>query len=97
MGSPKICAKFNNHSAEKLLAAHRAGITTVVLPKENAKDLVELPVEVREALTIHTIESVDELWPIALERPVTRLVPTPEVPIWGQQPVDAPSSNQTIE
>jgi ATP-dependent Lon protease len=82
---------------EKLLAAHRAGITTVVLPKENAKDLVELPVEVREALTIHTIESVDELWPIALERPVTRLVPTPEVPIWGQQPVDAPSSNQTIE
>ncbi|HEV8481985.1 MAG TPA: endopeptidase La [Blastocatellia bacterium] len=83
---------------EKLLAAHRAGITTVVLPKENAKDLVELPVEVREALTIHTIESVDELWRIALERPITREVPTPEVPIWGQQPpVDAPTSNQTIE
>ena len=82
---------------EKLLAAHRAGITTVVLPKENAKDLVELPVEVREALTIHTIESVDDLWQIALERHVTREVPTPEVPIWGQQPVDAPSSNQTIE
>ena len=83
---------------EKLLAAHRAGITTVVLPKENAKDLVELPVEVREALTIHTIESVDELWQIALERPTTRDVPTPEVPIWGQQPpVDAPTSNQTIE
>ena len=82
---------------EKLLAAHRAGITTVVLPKENAKDLVEVPVEVREALTIHTIESVDDLWRIVLERPLAREVPTPEVPIWGQQPPVAPTSNQTIE
>ena len=34
---------------EKLLAAHRAGITTIVLPKENGKDLVELPEDVKEA------------------------------------------------
>jgi ATP-dependent Lon protease len=84
---------------EKLLAAHRAGISTVVLPKENAKDLVELPEDVKEALTIHTVDSVDEVWRIALdELPPKADVPTTEVPLWGQQPAgDAPASNQAIE
>jgi ATP-dependent Lon protease len=89
---------------EKLLAAHRAGITTVVLPKENAKDLVELPQDVREALSIHTVDSVDEVWQIALVDTAAKIdvpttdVPTTAVPIWGQQPaVDAPTSNQAIE
>jgi ATP-dependent Lon protease len=52
---------------EKLLAAHRAGITAVVLPKENEKDLVELPEDVRESLQIHLIDSADEVLQIALE------------------------------
>ena len=84
---------------EKLLAAHRAGISTVVLPKENAKDLVELPEDVKEALSIHTVDSVDEVWRIALdELPPKADVPTTEVPLWGQQPAgDAPTSNQAIE
>lgn len=72
---------------EKLLAAHRAGMTTVVLPKENSKDLVELPEDVRQTLSIHTVDTVEEVWQIALEEgPVKTDVPTPEVPIWGQQP-----------
>ena len=84
---------------EKLLAAHRAGISTVVLPKENAKDLVELPEDVKEALSIHTVDNVDEVWRIALdELPPKADVPTTEVPLWGQQPAgDAPASNQAIE
>ncbi|HWC76782.1 MAG TPA: S16 family serine protease, partial [Blastocatellia bacterium] len=83
---------------EKLLAAHRAGITTIVLPKENAKDLVEVPSDVMDALTIHTLDNVDDVWRIALERPISRETATPEVPIWGQQqPGDSPTSNQAID
>ncbi|HWO01857.1 MAG TPA: endopeptidase La [Blastocatellia bacterium] len=89
---------------EKLLAAHRAGITTIVLPNENGKDLVELPADVKEALSIHLVDFVDEVWRIALEGPTvtseapTAEVPTSEVPIWGQQPpAESPTANQVIE
>jgi len=83
---------------EKLLAAHRAGITTVALPKENEKDLVEIPQEVREALSIHTVENIEDAWSVALEEPLPQHdVPT-EVPLWGQQGTsDSPTSNQAIE
>jgi len=86
---------------EKLLAAHRAGVTTVILPKDNAKDLVEVPDDVKQALGIHTAEYIDDVWSIALELPLSKDKPevdrTP-VPIWGQPPSgDAPSSNQVIE
>jgi len=52
---------------EKLLAAHRVGITTVLIPKENAKDLEEVPEEVRADLTIELIETIDEALALALE------------------------------
>jgi ATP-dependent Lon protease len=86
---------------EKLLAAHRVGITTVVIPKDNAKDLVELPEDVKQALSIHTIDNVDEIWQIALEGPIP-VVKTDDtatgVPIWGQPPAnEAPTSNPAIE
>lgn len=51
---------------EKLLAAHRGGITTVVIPFENKKDLVEIPQNVKENLTIIPVETVDEVLEIAL-------------------------------
>jgi ATP-dependent Lon protease len=83
---------------EKLLAAHRAGITTIVLPKENGKDLVELPEDVKQALSIHQVDFIDEAWRIALEEPAPKSeVPTAEVPIWGQPPSEAPAANQVIE
>jgi ATP-dependent Lon protease len=86
---------------EKLLAAHRAGVTTIVLPKENAKDLVELPEDVRQALTIHLVDTSDEVWRVALEEPIPKPdVATTEVPIWGAvtpPTTDAPTSNQAIE
>jgi ATP-dependent Lon protease len=84
---------------EKLLAAHRAGIKTVILPKDNAKDLVELPEDVKQALTIEIVDSVDQVWRLALEEPLPKAdVPTTDVPIWGQQPAaDTPTANQVIE
>ncbi|HEY3368149.1 MAG TPA: endopeptidase La [Symbiobacteriaceae bacterium] len=51
---------------EKLLAAHRAGITDIVLPRENEKDLEELPGNVRKKLEIHLVEHMDEVLPVAL-------------------------------
>jgi ATP-dependent Lon protease len=52
---------------EKLLAAHRFGITTILIPKENEKDLAEVPEEVRSALTIELVETIDDVLTLALE------------------------------
>lgn len=52
---------------EKLLAAHRFGLKTLILSKENEKDLADIPEEVREDLTIHTVEMIDEVLHFALE------------------------------
>ncbi len=60
---------------EKLLAAHRGGITTVIIPEENRKDLVDMPKNVTESLDIHPVRWIDEVLDIALERaltPITR-------------------------
>jgi ATP-dependent Lon protease len=51
---------------EKVLAAHRAGIRTIVIPKENLKDLEEIPDYVREELTFKPVEHMDEVLSIAL-------------------------------
>jgi ATP-dependent Lon protease len=52
---------------EKLLAAHRFGIDTIILPKDNEKDLTELHDEVRDAMCIHLVETIDEVLLLALE------------------------------
>jgi ATP-dependent Lon protease len=54
---------------EKTLAAHRAGIKTFILPKDNAKDIVELPQKVRDDLQLIPVSSMDEVLKIALTRP----------------------------
>jgi ATP-dependent Lon protease len=53
---------------EKVLAAHRAGIKTVILPKRNEKDLEELPHNVREALRVEFVEEISQVLGIALPR-----------------------------
>ena len=53
---------------EKLLAAHRGGIKTVVIPDENERDLKEIPENIKEALTIKPVKWLDEVLEIALER-----------------------------
>jgi ATP-dependent Lon protease len=52
---------------QKLLAAHRAGLTTVLIPSRNEPDLDEVPEAVREALTVHTVSDVREVLSLALE------------------------------
>ena len=56
---------------EKLLAAHRGGIKTVVIPKDNVKDLEEIPENAKRDLNIHAVETIDEVLTIALENPPT--------------------------
>lgn len=55
---------------EKLLAAHRGGIKTVLIPKDNVKDLEEIPDNVKENLAIHAVETIDEVLGLALENPL---------------------------
>jgi ATP-dependent Lon protease len=66
---------------EKLLAAHRGGITTVVIPKENEKDLAEIPRNIKQDLDIRTVRWIDEVLAVALQRlpePAERMVPPAE-------------------
>jgi len=51
---------------EKVLGAHRAGITTIILPKENEADLEDIPEEVRRVLSFHPVTTLDEVFAIAL-------------------------------
>ena len=60
---------------EKVLGAHRAGITTIILPKDNEAHLEDIPEDVRSQLTFHCVRTLDELFEIAL-LPATRPVRT---------------------
>jgi len=64
---------------EKLLAAHRVGIRTVLLPKDNEKDLADIPKDILGELSVQFVETMDEVLALALERPVTALA-LPAVP-----------------
>ena len=46
---------------EKLLAAHRLGLRTVILPKDNEKDLADIPPEILAQMSVHLVESMDEV------------------------------------
>jgi ATP-dependent Lon protease len=64
---------------EKLLAAHRGGIKSVLIPQENVKDLQEIPEEVKNAIEITPVRWFDEVLERALERKPEPLVETPAV------------------
>ena len=63
---------------EKLLAAHRGGIKTVIIPEENRKDLVELPKNIQESLDIKPLRWIDQVLEVALERMPKPRADTPE-------------------
>ena len=66
---------------EKMLAALRGGIKTVIIPQENEKDLAEIPDNIKNNLEIKTVEWVEEVLSLALERPITGLVlPQSKIP-----------------
>ena len=58
---------------EKLLAAHRAGIFEAILPKDNEKDLSEVPENLRSQMKLHFVDTMDEVLQIALEQPLPEL------------------------
>jgi len=81
---------------EKLLAALRGGVRTVVIPQENEKDLVDLPKSVTEGLKIVPVRWIDEVLEIALERPVTPMPASGQ----GEVPVrksDEPAKHADIK
>jgi len=69
---------------EKLLAAHRGGITTVLIPDENVKDLVEIPQNIKGRLEIKPVKWIDEVFAVALRnlpQPGAQAAGTPEEPV----------------
>jgi ATP-dependent Lon protease len=69
---------------EKLLAAHRHGINEVIIPKENQKDLPDIPEYIRNMMKLHFVDHMDEVLRISLERELVALPLTPaavEIPV----------------
>ncbi len=55
---------------EKVLAAHRAGIKTIIVPKDNEKDLADIPKSVLDVLNLYMVQTMDEVLKIALAEPI---------------------------
>jgi ATP-dependent Lon protease len=60
---------------EKVLAAHRAGLKTIILPKDNEKDLADLPATILDGLDFCMVDSMDEVLKIALAEPIHQNIP----------------------
>ena len=73
---------------EKVLAAHRAGLKTIIMPKDNEKDLADIPKNVLDVLDIHLVETMDEVLKIALAGPL------PTVP--AAEGIERPISDDAI-
>jgi ATP-dependent Lon protease len=73
---------------EKLLAAHRAGLFEVILPKENEKDVAEVPENLRSAMKLHFVDTMDQVLAVALES----ALPIVEIPADAAQPLAPPLS-----
>jgi ATP-dependent Lon protease len=83
---------------EKLLAAHRAGIRTIILPKDNQKDLTDIPANIRDEFTVHLVENMDEVLKIALAYQPTPLLTDQEgvgfrPPVSGDSDLQEPVMN----
>jgi ATP-dependent Lon protease len=72
---------------EKVLAAHRSGLTTIIVPKDNEKDLADIPKNVLDTLNVYMVESMDEVLRIALAEPMGRVTPAVDTAaVTGEQP-----------
>ena len=66
---------------EKVLAAHRAGVKNIILPKDNEKDLADIPKNVLDTLNVYMVQTMDEVLKIALAGPLTALSPEAGAPV----------------
>ncbi|MBW8868858.1 MAG: endopeptidase La, partial [Acidobacteria bacterium] len=72
---------------EKVLAAHRSGLKTIIVPKDNEKDLADIPKNVLDSLNLYMVESMDQVLKIALAEPIGGIAATPDTSdIAGDQP-----------
>jgi len=76
---------------EKLLAAHRAGIKNVILPKENEKDLQDIPRDILESLEVSLVETVDEVLQIALTQ-----MPAPQPQVSEMSDMQGNRPNESV-
>ena len=76
---------------EKVLAAHRAGVNTIILPKDNEKDLADIPKPVLDVIDLHLVESMDEVLELALTKPLTGLLPGQD-----QVAVETPATDDRV-
>ena len=74
---------------EKLLAAHRGGINTVLIPQENEKDLAEIPKNIKDKLNIVPVKWIDQVLEHALER-----MPLPDAPAEGEKSESAAAASE---
>jgi ATP-dependent Lon protease len=74
---------------EKLIAAHRVGIRELILPKQNERDLADVPAEILSVMKVHLVENMDEVLQFALEQPLLSAIPpvVPEVAPGFEPPV----------
>jgi ATP-dependent Lon protease len=63
---------------EKVLAAHRAGLKNIILPKDNEKDLADIPKNVLDVMNLYLVQTMDEVLQRALDGPLTPIAPTPD-------------------
>jgi ATP-dependent Lon protease len=73
---------------EKVLAAHRAGVKNILLPKDNEKDLADIPKNVLDAMNLFLVQTMDEVLKLALDGPLTPITPTPDAPVEVEVDVD---------
>jgi ATP-dependent Lon protease len=76
---------------EKLLAAHRAGVRTIIVPKDNEKDLADIPKNVLDVMNVYLVQTMDEVLKTALAEPL----PGPIAPVAGDVEVEAPDDTIT--
>src|SRR4026208_764663 len=74
---------------EKVLGAHRAGLKTILLPRDNEKDLADIPKNVLDALDIYMVDTMDEVVKIALAGPLPAIAPAAPGPGGGRGVRDA--------
>jgi ATP-dependent Lon protease len=84
---------------EKLLAAHRVGIMEVIMPKDNEKDLPDIPENLRNAMKLHFVDTMDDVLRIALEKPLPAVskeaAEAAEAPLMAPTPPgDQPAAHQ---
>jgi ATP-dependent Lon protease len=79
---------------EKVLAAHRAGVKNIVLPRDNEKDLADIPKNVLDTLNLYLVETMDEVLKIALAGPLP--TPLPAEDTSGAVEVDSTVSDDTV-